>query len=254
MRAEIENMWDAVKDLHYNRTLQSLRANMRNAQDLQEGLTISLDLMVTASHAVGGTFWVYDKYRDGRIRPKAVYGGADLGGITLMPGEGIAGQVIQQGNAVIVEDCQKDPRWAGRVDGQTGFKTESMICVPLQVEDTIFGCIQIINKTGNVLFDESDLQFAKGFAEYASGLFQENGFLEEYRAGQALERGRSLESTFMQIFGAQSAREMEVHLRRVEDFSRLRASEQREVLDLAKQMYVYFAPKRKSRLGGIFRR
>ena len=58
--------------------------------------------------------------------------------------------MIQSGKSVIIQDCQADPRWAGRVDQKTGFQTKSMICVPLALEDVVFGCIQIITKTDAV--------------------------------------------------------------------------------------------------------
>ncbi len=251
MSVEMESMWGAMKGVHYERTLQKLRKQLQTAQSVSEALVLSLDTVVNAAHAVAGTFWVYDKYTDGRIRPKAVFGGGDLGGISLLPGEGIAGQVIKSGEYVIVADCQKDPRWAGRVDGKTGFRTESMICAPLQVDDMTFGCIQIINKTDGLKFDESDLKLMLNLSQATALLFRENGFLDNYRENQDTERSSRRAISFMQIFGASSTQELEYQLRRLNEFSALGASQQGEVMQLAKKLYPYFAPK-KTR--GFFRR
>lgn len=252
MSVEMESMWGAMKGVHYERTLQKLKKQLQGAQSQSEALVLSLDTVVNAAHAVAGTFWIYDKYKDGRIRPKAVFGGGDLGGISLLPGEGIAGGVIRDGEHVIVEDCQSDPRWAGRVDGKTGFKTESMICTPLAMDDMTFGCIQIINKTDGLNFDESDLQLMINLSNATATLFLENGFLDQYRAGMEEEMQSKKAVTFMQVFGAGSVSEMEYQLRRINEFSMLGANQQAEVLQIVRKIHPYFAPKR--RFGGLFRR
>lgn len=256
MSQEIESLWGAMKDVHYRRTLEALKQSLRDARNLNASLSVSLDTIVEAIHAVSGTFWFYERYRDGRIYPKSVYGGGNLGGISLLPGEGIAGGVIDTGDAVIIQDCQADPRWAGKADAKTGFRTESMICVPLVFDNDIFGCIQIINKADGMHFDDSDLEFAKGLAENSSNLFQENGMLEEYFQGRTRESEAQRAITFMQVMGAPSQRDMEGQLRRIEQFSRLSAKDQEQVLQLARGMYTYLAPKGSGRAGlsSFFRR
>jgi signal transduction histidine kinase len=65
---------------------------------------------------------------------------------TLPLGKGIAGNVALTGKAVLLNDVQQDPRWNGSYDKKTGFRTRSMICVPIQFHDKILGIIEIINK------------------------------------------------------------------------------------------------------------
>lgn len=252
MSVEMESMWGAMKDVHYERTLQKLKKQLQTAQSSTEALVLSLDTVVNAAHAVAGTLWIYDKFTDGRIRPKAVFGGGDLGDISLLPGEGIAGQVIKSGQAVIVVDCQKDIRWADRVDEKTGFRTETMICTPLRMDDLTFGCIQIINKTDGLSFDDGDLSLVSSLSDATTQLFHENGFISQFIRGQEAEAGARQAVTFMQVFGANSVQELDYQLRRLNEFSMLGAAQQDEVLQLAKKLYPYFAPKRKR--GGLFRR
>ena len=239
--SELESVWGAMKGVRYRRIIDQLERTLRNTKHLEGALASALDMVIDAVHAQTGTFWFYDRYGDGRIRPKAVYGGGNLGGISLLPGEGIAGQVIESGVATIVADCQNDPRWAGRVDAKTGFKTESMICVPLQLEGVVFGCIQLLNRTDRVLFDEKDKEFAEHLAEATAELFQKQGLLDDYfeEAGAKPAQGGGI--SFLQIFAASDDWEMERQLRKVDDFSALRISEQREVLALARQMRRYFS-------------
>lgn len=254
MSHEVESLWGAMKDVHYTRTLILLQNSLRDARNLEASLSVSLDTIVEAVHAVSGTFWFYERYRDGRIYPKSVYGGGTLGDISLLPGEGIAGGVIESGEAIIVYDCQNDPRWQGKVDNKTGFKTESMICVPLVSDGNVFGCIQIINKQRDSFFDDSDLEFTKGLAESSSKLFEDNGMLEDYFSGRVREQEAQRAITFMQVMGARNISEMEFELRRIEQFSTLKVKEQDEVLKLARNMFAYFGNSKKSSFGRLMGR
>jgi signal transduction histidine kinase len=66
--------------------------------------------------------------------------------MTLAFGEGIGGTVVATGESIIVTDAQHDPRVARRVDAATGFRTRSMVCVPLRFRGTVTGVIQVLNK------------------------------------------------------------------------------------------------------------
>ena len=50
---------------------------------------------------------------------------AQVSGMSLAEGEGIAGTVVKEGKTTVVKDCQSDARWAGRFDAETGFVTRS---------------------------------------------------------------------------------------------------------------------------------
>ena len=244
--SELESVWGAMKDVRYRRVIDQLERTLRNTKHLDSALRSAIDMVVGAVHAQTGTFWFYDRYGDGRIRPKAVYGGGDLGGISLLPGEGIAGQVIESGKATIVADCQKDPRWAGKADAKTGFRTESMICVPLAYEGVVFGCIQILNRTDKLLFDKDDLKFGEELAQATAALFKEKGLLDNYLSGSRNANATATAApvmsgvSFLQVFEAKNDWDMERQLRRVDKFAAMRASEQKVVLKLASELRTHF--------------
>lgn len=237
-------MWDAMKSVHYRRTIEQLERSIRHTKRLEDALVAALDTVVDVIHAQAGTFWFYDRFGDGRIRPAAVYGGGDLKGFSLLPGEGIAGKVIQSGQPEIISDCQKDPRWAGKADAKTGFKTESMICVPIRLKHIVFGCIQVVNRTDKMLFDNKDMVFLEQLAESTAELFQRQGLLDDYLAGNDTGKEQALAVTFEQVFSAGDLKEMERQLRKVDAFSVLRVSEQDAVLRLARQIWPFFGGKR----------
>ena len=245
MRAEMESMWNAMKVSHYKRTIDQLSQSIHETISLDDAMKVSLDTVMHAVHAETGSFWFYERFKDGRIYPKAVCEGSDLKGISLLPGEGIAGQVIQTGKSTIIQDCQADPRWAGRVDEKTGFRTQTMICAPLTLGDLVFGCIQIINKTDGIAFDEKDLSFVERLASEIENLLKHQGLLEDYVA--AAESGGLMSSnnttkaevSFRTVICAESEKEMEYQLRKLREVAGLRLGEQKEVLRLARELRRY---------------
>ena len=83
----------------------------------------------------------------------------------LKLGEGIAGSVIQNGRPMIVEDVEKERRFSDRFDKETGFKTRSLICVPLFIREKTTGALQVINKKNGGPFTEEDLDLLTALAQ-----------------------------------------------------------------------------------------
>ncbi len=79
------------------------------------------------------------------------------GKLTLQLGQGIAGTVAVTGEAVLVNDVHRDPKWDDSFDKITGFHTRSMICVPITFRGNILGVIEVINKKEGD-FTDRDLQ------------------------------------------------------------------------------------------------
>jgi two-component system cell cycle response regulator len=71
---------------------------------------------------------------------------AELKGMRLPRGKGIVGHIVSTGQSLIVDDVEHDRRFDINVDKQTGFKTKSIIGVPLITGNKIFGVIELINK------------------------------------------------------------------------------------------------------------
>lgn len=182
MNFESMEIWNAMKETKYRRTLDELNKVIHNAHgNLNEAISAALDMTCAAIHAEAGTFWFYSRFGDGLIHPRAWYGGSNISQQYLHVGEGVAGKVVETGTPTIISDCQQDPRWAKKVDSATGFTTKSMICVPLKTEDMVYGCIQLINKMDNSLFDEKDLSFAQRLAEEISTQFVTLNLLSDGR-------------------------------------------------------------------------
>lgn len=84
--------------------------------------------------------------------------------ITLRTKKGLVGQVAKNKKAVIVNDPYNHPSFDPSVDLKTGYKTKSILSVPVFTKNgSILGVIQVINKlVGD--FENSDLSILEGFA------------------------------------------------------------------------------------------
>ena len=152
------------KKIDYTQVIWEITRQLQEAESLEEALRFALKQVVTAVGAEAGTIWFYNSKGDGKIYPSFWIGGADLTGLSLKSGEGIAGAVVASGKTTVVKDCQNDKRWAGRFDKKTGFVTKSMICVPLLNKYEVIGCIQIINKKDGSLYDNQDVKICEELA------------------------------------------------------------------------------------------
>lgn len=79
------------------------------------------------------------------------------GGISLAIGVGLAGQVAATGETINVMDAYADPRFDPSVDQRLGYRTVSMLVVPVWSGDgrRVVGVIQALNKKVGV-FERQD--------------------------------------------------------------------------------------------------
>lgn len=138
-----------------------------------------LDEAVCALEAEAGTLWTIDEAQ-GEIVPQVAEGFAASTVLTvrLKRGEGIVGRVVESGEGELIADAQSDPRWAGRVDADTGFVTRSIVCAPLACHGNTIGCLQLINKNESRLFEESDLQLLNALGAQAALVIDNARLLE----------------------------------------------------------------------------
>ncbi len=94
--------------------------------------------------------------------------GDDFESIRVPVGKGIAGTVAAQGQHLIVNDVQRDPRFWVKVDEATSFSTRSILCVPLISKERVIGVIEAINKRGGNSFNEEEAKLLSSFATQAA--------------------------------------------------------------------------------------
>ena len=96
--------------INYTQVVWQITRLLQESESLYAALRASLEEVVKAVGAEAGTIWAYNSSGDKRIYPSFWIGGADLTGMSLAEGEGIAGTVVKEGKTTVVKDCQSDAR------------------------------------------------------------------------------------------------------------------------------------------------
>ena len=168
---------DLLKRLTSKRKLSS--------KDLDTVLLITIQKVVEAVQAQAIT--IYTLGDDNKIRfsqifySKSLYAKAvdegnyrkkaeKLKTLQIDPGKGIVGKVIASGNPISSLVASKDPNFYNEIDKATGFKTESMITVPIKDDGAVLGAIQVLNKnpqSGDQFFSKRDKGLLEEVAEYS---------------------------------------------------------------------------------------
>ncbi|MBF8251384.1 MAG: metal dependent phosphohydrolase [Deltaproteobacteria bacterium] len=129
------------------RTLTKLSAILNSTLDPKEVQKRAMEAATELMNAEVGSLLLVDE-KSNELYFEVALGekGAHVKEIRLKIGEGIARWVAQQGEPLIVEDVQKDPRFAKKADKKSSFVTRNMICVPVRIKDKTIGVLQAINK------------------------------------------------------------------------------------------------------------
>lgn len=115
--------------------------------------------------------------------------GEKLKEIRLKTGEGIAGWVVQNGEAVIINDVQHDPRFFKGADHASSYETRSMVAVPVRSGTSIIGVLQAVNKC-DMDFTSEDLEMLASLA---------------HQVGPAIENSRMYETMRETFYGISMA-------------------------------------------------
>jgi len=95
-------------------------------------------------------------------------------------GEGIAGTIAQTKESLIINDVSKDKRFANSFDKSSGFKTRSILGVPLLIGDELIGVAEVLNKR-NGDFNEDDKEILQSLASLASVTILNARFSEDQK-------------------------------------------------------------------------
>jgi GAF domain-containing protein len=142
-------------------------------------------LFVTGSEA--GAIWVVS---DGAIRCAHAAGpvASALEGRTLPADHGTVEEALRQGVPVVVTDALEDPRFALYRDAASGFRTRSVVTMPLMAAGTALGAIELVNDEGGKdVFDEVDVAFLEALADDAAAALRNARLYDAERRARDLK-------------------------------------------------------------------
>lgn len=118
----------------------------------------------------------------------------------LEKGKGIAGWVAETGKPLLVVDVKKEEKFFPGVDQATGFKTRSILCVPMKVHNKIIGVLEAMNPTDHDAFDQSDIEIFSAFSSLAAIAIANARLAREMVEKKAIERELSIAKDIQQKF------------------------------------------------------
>jgi sigma-B regulation protein RsbU (phosphoserine phosphatase) len=152
--------------IHRLESLIDASKHLNTTFELEKLLSIILNLATKNLAAERGTIYLIDE-KTKELWSK-VLKGEGLVEIRLPIGTGISGTVAETGETINLKDASKDKRFFSGVDKKSGFRTKTMLCMPMKNRtNRIIGVFQIINKKKGI-FNKEDELFLKAFSEHAA--------------------------------------------------------------------------------------
>lgn len=196
---ELRNNTKELENLVYKlSTLSELTELVSKIPNIEHVLEMVLQRTMTALNAKIGSIMLLDDHKQ-NLKIVAAKGlEMSIVDNTRIPlGEGISGRVVQTGQAVLVEDVEKDNRF--QRCNNPKYETPSFICMPLKAHDRIIGVLNLSKRGDNdqKIFNELDMKFLNtllshiSFAVENARLFKEAK--ESARKLQQLVKEKSLQ-------------------------------------------------------------
>jgi signal transduction histidine kinase len=127
--------------------VQEIGRALSSALDLDTLLRLIMEKVTLLMDADRSTLYLVTD--DGRQLWSKITQGEEILEIRLNVGEGIAGWVAASGQNVNIPDAYTDKRFQPAVDLRSGYRTRSILCVPMRdSQGQIIGVLQVLNKRG----------------------------------------------------------------------------------------------------------
>lgn len=162
----------AVENFNLYRKMMLNHKKMAIMLDIATSISQTLDLSALIREIVSkttqvlqcerGSFFVLD--HETRELWSMEAHGSELKEIRFPASAGLAGHAASNGEIVNISDAYEDPRFNPAFDQKSGYRTKSVLCVPVLGRDgRINGVTQAINKVGGV-FDNEDIELVRAIA------------------------------------------------------------------------------------------
>ena len=145
------------------------------------------------------TVYLYDQ-KNNELYSKVATGLDAFKELRIPADKGLAGHVVQTGETINIKDAYKDPRFNPDVDKKTGYRTRTILCLPIKnFNQEIIGVFQVLNKFDETFtIDDEDLLIA---IASSAGISLENAQLFE-RQRKMLEEQRVIFDSFIETLAS----------------------------------------------------
>ncbi len=171
--------------------LLELSRKLAETGDLPSILSLVIDALRDLLDADRATVFEYDAKSDELFTQVAhgIGGAGDAPKVIRIPrGAGIAGAAATSKQIVNIPDAYEDPRFNRAVDQRTGYRTRTILAIPLlDHEGALVGVAQVLNRREGG-FDAEDERLAAGLAANAAVAMKRGRLIEDRIERERLER------------------------------------------------------------------
>lgn len=141
-------------------SIQQIGKSLSSELRTDKLFVLIMDELTPLMHAERSTFYIVDEEK-GELWSQIAQQ-AEIKEIRLKIGVGIAGHVAKTGETINIEDAYNDSRFDSTTDKKTGYRTRSILCMPIfeplkdkSAKSKIIGVLQVLNKI-DAVFDKAD--------------------------------------------------------------------------------------------------
>ncbi len=158
---------------------------------LDDLLQVIVEKAAEVMDADRATLFLYDESRN-ELWSKTTQR-LEIKEIRLPLGVGIAGHVAKTRTAINIPDTYADARFDPDFDKETGYRTRSILCLPLIGNgDRLIGVIQVLNKKDQEVFNEADESLLGGLSDHITVALERARLIEAYVEKERMEEALKL--------------------------------------------------------------
>ena len=163
---------DLEEFLERRRAIPSFALDMSLAANLTEVLRKANEFVPSAAGSI-----LLDNPNDKRSRREdntltfiAAFGeqAESLLGREILGDSGIAGHVYLSGESYLASDASDDALFYAAFDRESGYRTESLVAIPVRIEHEVCGVLELVNRHDSDRYSRRDMNLLEIFADYIS--------------------------------------------------------------------------------------
>jgi len=194
------------KKLNDLKSLGEVSSIILSTLDFQELLKLVLEKAQSVMEAEASSVLLYNS-KTGKLEFEVVLGEDPETNETLKKtvsldiGQGIAGWVAEKKTSLKIDDTSKDDRFFKDADEKTGFKTKSLLAVPLISREKLIGVAEVLNPEKKDCFTEYDVEIFEAFCKQVAIAIENARYhketVEKEKLNQQLELASDIQRSFL---------------------------------------------------------
>jgi len=184
---------------HVAQVIFEYATKISKEHDIASLIALNADLARDLVGADRCSLWLVDEEAK-ELWTRVAHG---LGKIRIPLGQGIVGSCIAQGETLLVNAPESDQRFFRDIDQTKGYRTSSVLCVPLCDEKGVIGALQLLNKPNG--FSEEDSEVVRLMAAYAASAIQAERLRQEAEMARLLKHEVAIAASVQQRLFPQPA-------------------------------------------------